>query len=165
MARISKGDMGTVEQGEDSEVSRKRLLTEVSMFDVDLGTNAASGPGPLRQKRRMVSKPKPVSASRMPATGVTETVQVDDVFFTGALRLQTTLRLMQLQMPDADSDVLGSCLNSWRATETRGALRARMTLPRILMIRCGALIPTSCEMKCGACVPAGSLPSAGVNDA
>ena len=52
--------------------------------------------------------------------------------------------------------VLGACPNSWRATECRGVLRARMTLPRIVMIRCGARISKPREIKRKACVPAGS---------
>ena len=52
--------------------------------------------------------------------------------------------------------VQGACPNSWRATETRGALRARMTLPRIVMVQCGARTSKPCETKRNACVPAGS---------
>ena len=51
---------------------------------------------------------------------------------------------------------MGACPKSWRATETRGALRAQMTLPRIVLIRWGARNSKRRKIGRNACVPAGS---------
>ena len=64
------------------------------------------------------------------ATGEASAEQFDNAVY----RLQArTSRLMLLSM-GFPSILLGGCPNTWRVPETRGTLRARMTLPRIVMI-------------------------------